>query len=280
MQHWRNGGKKRYWSRKNKSPPMKLSLVPAMAGLEWVRLGVRTFWRRPLPLTALFFAMTLVLSLLSHLPLIGTPVALALLPTVTQIMMLAAVTVHQGHPPSWHLGGRRLWPLLLLGLLYALCFFTVMALSSLMDGGQFALTYLGEQEITTEMAQSDEFRRAAGLALLLLLPLSITFWHAPGLVYWLDTPPIKALFFSLVACVRNVRAFVVYALAWAALLLGAGMAVSMLASLLTILGLEQAISQALIFLSLLVISAMFSTSVVFTLRACFEPPKPEGIQLP
>jgi len=259
---------------------MKLCLVPAIAGLEWVRLGLRTFWRRPVPLTALFLAMMLGMSLLSYLPLIGTPVTLVLLPTVTQIMMLAAVTVHQGHPPSWQLGGQRLGPLLALGVVYALCFLAVMALSSLMDGGQFALTYLGEQELTQEIADSSEFRSAAGVALLLLFPLTIAFWHAPGLVYWLDTPPVKALFFSLVACLRNVRAFIVYTLAWIALLLGAGMVVSFCATLLHAVGLGNAVSHTLVFLSLMVMSAMFCTSIVFTLRACFDPPKPETVQVP
>jgi len=252
---------------------MRLCIVPAIAGLEWVRLGLRTFWRRPLPLTALFFAITLAMSLLSQLPLIGTPVTLALLPTVTQIMMLAAVTAHQGHPPSWQLGGQRLKPLLLLGVLYALCFLLVMALASLLDGGQFAQTYLGQQELTPEMLESVEFRGAAGLALLLSIPLSSTFWHAPGLVYWLDIPPIKALFFSLVACMRNLRAFLVYALAWLTLLSGAGVVVSLLATSLAAVGLEPAVSQALVFLSLITMSTMFCTSIVFTLRACFEPPQ-------
>jgi len=250
---------------------MKLRIVPALAGLEWVRLGLRTFWRCPLPLTALFFTLMLLMTLLSQLPLLGTPLALALLPTVTQIMMLAAVAIQQGHAPSWQLGRQRLGPLLALGALYALCFLAVMALSSVMDGGQFAQTYLNGQKITEEMAESAEFHHAAGLALFLYIPLSITFWHAPGLVYWLHVSPIKALFFSLIACVRNLRAFVVYVLVWTALLLGAGMVVSLVATLLTAMGVAAVWSQTLLLLSLIMLSAMFFTSIVFTLRACFEP---------
>jgi len=255
---------------------MKLCIVPALAGLEWVRLGLRTFWQRPWPLTALFFALTLGMSLLSQLPWIGTPAALALLPTVTQIMMLAAVAVHQGHPPSWQLGSQRLKPLLILGVLYALCFLAVIGISSLVDGGLFAQMYLGEQELTQETLHSAEFRQAAGLTLLFYIPLSITFWHAPGLVYWLHVPPIKALFFSWVACVRNVRAFLVYALAWGALLLGVGMGMSLLDILLRALGLRAIVGQMLFSLSLLAMSSMFCTSIVFTLRSCFEPPQTAG----
>ena len=34
---------------------MKLHIVPARTGLEWVRLGIRVFWRQPMALAALFF---------------------------------------------------------------------------------------------------------------------------------------------------------------------------------------------------------------------------------
>jgi len=253
---------------------MKLCIVPASAGLEWVRLGLRTFWRRPLPLTALFLFITLGLSLLSHIPLVGAPVALALLPAVAQVMMLAAVAVHQGQTPSLQLGRQRLGPLLILGSLYALCFLAVLGISCLVDGGEFAHTYLGGAELTQEMAESAEFRQAAGLTLLFYIPLSIAFWHAPGLVYWLHIPPVKALFFSLVACVRNLRAFAVYALVWVAVLSGASIGISFIVALLDALGGGAAVGKTLMFLSLIVLSAMFFTSMVFTLRACFEPPQP------
>jgi len=44
------------------------------------------------------------------------------------------------------------------------------------------------------------------------IPGAMMFWFAPVLVAWHDIPPIKALFFSWTACVRNFRAFVVYGL--------------------------------------------------------------------
>lgn len=43
------------------------------------------------------------------------------------------------------------------------------------------------------------------------LPLSLVFWHAPALVYWHDMPPIKGMFFSIIACLRNFWAFTVFA---------------------------------------------------------------------
>ncbi len=39
-------------------------------------------------------------------------------------------------------------------------------------------------------------------------------WFAPALVHWHAMSPAKALFFSFFACLRNWRAFAVYALGW------------------------------------------------------------------
>ena len=55
---------------------MKLHIVPARAGLEWVRLGIRVFWRQPMALAALFFMTMAAMSLATMLPLIGPAVAL------------------------------------------------------------------------------------------------------------------------------------------------------------------------------------------------------------
>ena len=44
---------------------MKLNIVPARTGIEWVKLGVKTFLKQPLALTGLFFmymAVVLVIS--------------------------------------------------------------------------------------------------------------------------------------------------------------------------------------------------------------------------
>ena len=36
---------------------MKLNIVPARTGLQWVKLGLRTFMQQPFALTALFFLL-------------------------------------------------------------------------------------------------------------------------------------------------------------------------------------------------------------------------------
>lgn len=258
---------------------MKLHIVPARTGLEWTRLGIRVFWRQPMALAALFFLTMAAMSLATLLPLVGPALALALLPSATLAMMVAAADAAQGRFPTpalllvaFRTSRQRLRHMAVLGALYAVGFLAVMGISALVDDGQFARVYLGGAPLTPELAQSAEFQSAMWLSLALYLPLSLLFWHAPGLVHWHDVPPVKALFFSIVACLRNIGAFTVYGLAWTGVFLGAGLVVSVLMALAAAAGLGQATAGGIMVGTALMLAAMFFTSVVFTFRDSFEPP--------
>ena len=259
---------------------MKLNIVPARTGLQWVREGLRVFRRQPLALSALFFLSMAAMSLATVLPLIGPAVALALLPSATLAMMAAAAEASQGRAPTpallliaFRTGRQRMRAMLMLGALYAVCFLVVMGLSALIDGGQYAQVYLGGTPLTREMAESGDFQAAAWLSLALYLPLSLLFWHAPGLVHWHNVPPVKALFFSIVACLRNLGAFAVYGLAWTGVFLGVVLVVSLLLSLLAAAGLGTGLASGVMMTTALLLAAMFFTSVVFSFRDCFSAPE-------
>jgi hypothetical protein len=64
-------------------------------------------------------------------------------------------------------------------------------------------------------------------SLLLYLPLSLLFWHAPGLVHWHSIPPAKALFFSFIACWRNLTAFAVFFLSWMGVFIATGLVLAL-----------------------------------------------------
>lgn len=258
---------------------MKLHIVPASTGMAWVKLGIRTFWKQPMALAALFFMTMAAMSLASLLPLIGPAVALMLLPSATLAMMVAAAQASQGRFPTpavllvaFRTGQQRLRDMLVLGALYAGGFLAVMGLSALLDGGQFASVYLGGATLTKEVAEDPAFQRAMWLAMVLYLPLSLLFWHAPGLVHWHSVPPVKALFFSIVACVRNFGAFLVYGLGWLGVFMLGGLVVALVSALLTAAGLAGAAAGGIMVGAALMMAAMFFTSVVFTFRDSFEPP--------
>ena len=264
---------------------MKLHLVPARTGLQWVRLGIRAFWRQPMALAALFFMAMAAMSIATMVPLIGPALALALLPSATLAMMVAAAEAMQGHFPTptvllaaFRTGREQLRSMLALGALYAVGFLGVIALSALVDGGQFAKVYLGHAPLSRELAEEPSFQAAMWLAMALYLPLSLLFWHAPGLVYWHKVPPVKALFFSIVACVRNFWAFTVFGFAWLGVFLIAGLVVALATGLLIgVLG--AGFAAGIMMAAAMLLAAMFFTSVVFTFRDCFEPPDSAGTSL-
>nr|WP_315464109.1 BPSS1780 family membrane protein [uncultured Rhodoferax sp.] len=257
---------------------MKLQIVPARQGLVWFKQGVRTFLKQPLAFTGLFFIFMATISLLSLLPVIGTPIALALLPAATLGLMAATEIADKGKFPmpqvliaGFRAGKERLRSMVVLGVLYAVGFILLMGISATIDGGQFARVYLLGGELSPEVVLQDDFQTAALVAMLLYLPLSLLFWHAPALVHWHGITPVKSLFFSAVTCLRNFGAFTVFGMVWMAAFLGVATGVAIVVSL---LGNVELINAILLPLGL-AMAAMFYTSFYFTYRDCFGTPPQE-----
>ncbi len=252
---------------------MKLNIVPARQGLYWARQGARTFRQQPLALASLFLVFMVLMSVISLLPYLGTVLVLGLLPTATLGFMVITRESTGGQFPSpallakaLRVGQQEARSLVILGLLYALGFLAVMGLGALLDGGLFARFYLAGDKISRAQMAQPEFQQALWMTTALNLPLSLLFWHAPALVHWHQVPPIKALFFSLVACVRNLGAYLVFGLTW----LLAFMLVSQVMMLLVaaLAGMDAALATLLPLASLF--TALIFTSLYYTFDACFR----------
>ena len=253
---------------------MKLHLVPARQGVVWVRQGIQAFFRQPLALIGLFFMFMAVMSVATLIPYVGAVLALALLPAATLGLMAAARETTLGKFPmplilvsAFRAGRQRMRAMMVLGLLYATGFLVVMGISALFDGGQFASLYLVGGSITESMLSSGGFLTAMWVAMALYLPLSILFWHAPGLVHWYGVSPVKSLFFSAVACLRNIGAYTVYSLVWMGIFLLGGLLVAVLAGL---SGSATLVASVMLPLALLIV-AMFFASIYFTFNDSFLP---------
>jgi len=254
---------------------MQLHIVPARQGALWVKLGIQTFFKQPLALSGLFFLFIMGMSLLSMVPKLGNILALALLPGATLGLMAATKEASNGKFPmptvlisAFRAGQQQLRAMLMLGGLYAVGFLLILALSAAVDGGQFAKLYLVGGSLTAEMLQAGDFQAATLLSMALYMPLSLLFWHAPALVHWHGISPVKSLFFSLVACMRNFWAFTVFSLVWLGVFIAMGMLVT---SIVAIFGSAEMVASAL-FPSVLLMTAMFFTSIYFTFRDSFEVP--------
>ena len=258
---------------------MMLQLVPARAGAGWVKLGMRTFLRQPLALTGLFFLFMTAMTLISKLPLVGVAVAMVLLPGGTLGLMAATREATQGRFPmpamlitGFRAGAVELKAMLVLGAMYAVGFLVALGASWMVDGGDFARVYLGGESPAAEAMMAPAFQGAMWVFIAIHLPVSLLFWHAPALVHWHGMAPLKSVFFSFVACLRNVRALLVFGLTWVLVLMLGLLAVTLLVAL---VGLGE--NAGSLFLPvLLLLAAMFFCSLYFSFRDTFETPKPEA----
>ena len=251
---------------------MKLNIVTPKTGAEWVRGGVRTFFKQPLALGGLFFLFMGVISVITMVPMVGGALALAALPAATLGLMQASAMAAAGTFPmpkvlftAFIHGAAKRQAMLHLGALYTVAFLLVVGLTVLIDGGQFAKVYLFGEPVTMEMIESDGFYTAMWVGTLMYIPLGAMFWHAPALVFWNDVSPAKSLFFSMAACWKNKGAMVVYMGCWFVLFALASLVIVTIASALA--G-PQMIGALVAPLGML-LASMFFASIYATYRDSF-----------
>jgi len=247
---------------------MKLNIVPARTGITWVKLGIRTFFKQPLALAGLFFLYMAAATLASLIPFVGVVLALAIVPAATLGLMAATLEATKGRFPmpailvsAFRAGQQRGRAMLVLGFLYAAACLLIVSIVPLFV----------DAPVSRESALSPGMQGVMLLVMVLYLPVSVLFWHAPALVHWHGVTPVKSLFFSAVVCWRNAGAYLVFGAAWMVVLLLTGVVVTLLAGLLA----SPEAAAALIMPVALLMAAMFSTSIYFTFEGSFEASPPE-----
>ena len=247
---------------------MKLNIVPARTGIQWVKLGVQTFFKQPLALAGLFFMYMVAVLVLSQLPVIGVLLGGMLVPAATLGLMAATEEATKGRFPmpsvllsAFRAGRQRVRAMLVLGVVYTVSSMLVTMLAGVLAGNPApAPTPPGGAE--TAAASIDA---GVVIALLLHVPLFVLFWHAPALVHWHGVSPAKSLFFSAVACLRNLGAFLMYGLAWTGVFLAVALVLGTLGLMLG----GDAVARSVMMPVALLMAAMFSTSIYFTFRDSF-----------
>lgn len=212
---------------------MQARRLPAARGAFWLFEGVRLFRSNPPLITALTIVYLLVVQVFAVvMPGIGPILLPLLLPVMTLIVANGCRLVDLNRRPDKagllhgliNPGGN--FPAMLrLGGLQLLGALLVILLSMLLNDGSDPLSApltlpetpnMGEgQGAPANGTAADAAAQAALLGrmmevLLLAAPLIVAFWFAPFLVGWDRVGPVKALFFSTVASLRNWRAMLVF----------------------------------------------------------------------
>ncbi len=271
---------------------MRLRVVPARTGAQWVREGLRLFFKQPLACAGLFFVFLAFGQLASFVPVAGDFVALLVVPAFTVCMMAASRTVEAGRfpMPGLVLTAFRTSPantraMLVLGALYAGAVLLIIGFAALANDGANVGDLLAAKgiqldpeslpEAMKDPALQEAMRARMRQMLLtsaLYLPVLVLFWHAPALVHWYRVPIVKSLFFSAVGVLRNLGAYIVYFMGWMLVSMVAWMGVMMVAGMLGNMGIAAAGLQAV----LLTTAVMTMVSLWPTFRDCFEADEAEA----
>jgi hypothetical protein len=252
---------------------MKLRVVPASQGLQWVKNGIAVCARQPWGFLSLLGLVVTSTILLSALPLIGAVLIVGAMPMIWMAFMLASRRV---------LSDKRITPLLIgellktsdarkrwlkLGSIYAGALFLVVALGLILGPGPSAFVEALDKTQPTESPLDNAVVLKSMLVwAALALPVSLVFWHTPALVYWGRVPVGKALFFSAVASWRNLSAFAVYGGCWVALQVAVGAVIQVLT---LVIPSPTLMTVTAVMASMWVLSAFYA-SLYFSVVDCFE----------
>jgi len=245
---------------------VKLNIVPARTGIQWVKLGVRTFFRQPLGLTGLVFMYLASLLLLTAIPPWGLAAPL-LMPATTLGMLVAAQRVDGGSfpMPSVLFSGFRAGKpctrgLLVLGLVHMAAWGSILLVLQAVFPGP--LVQLNDAAAGT--APTAKVSPAFSVAAILSPLIFFLFSFAPALVYWHAVTPAKSLFFSLVAFWRNLGAFITFGASWFLFLAVLSLVLGLVAG-----GNVNLLLQILAPLALICFYAMLFASLYFAFRDTF-----------
>jgi hypothetical protein len=168
-----------------------------------------------------------MLVVISVVPLIGQPIASLLMPVFSLGVLNTCRAIDEGRkagPDILFSGFQQNLPgLVTIGGIYLVGSLVALFLTSLADGGTLMQVMTGAGKLDPEATDRPGFTFALVIAVVLSTPVMMAYWFAPILAGWGNLTAPKAMFFSFVACLRNWRPFLAYAIAlmlFAALLPG------------------------------------------------------------
>jgi len=268
---------------------MKLLTVAPRQGAQWLKRGIAVFLRAPLSFAWLLMAFVLVgLLVAGLLPVVGLVVVAASPPLLSLGFMIATRRLADGGTAPgfsvfiepFRVPRRQLIAMLELCAAYALLLGLIIWLSHALSGGKL-LVAPGSGVIDVEQlmarVRDPDINRAILIGSVLVMLLSVPFWHAPALVHWAQQGVGQALFSSTLACWRNRGALGVYGLA----LIGLNVVVSWLATIPILLLDSVAVAMFAGVLANIALWSVFYASLYFTFADSFAdteaPPQATGM---
>ncbi len=199
--------------------------LPARTGWEWLKQGVGLFRKQPAALTTLLFANILFSIGLSAVPILGSVLAVVLIPSFTMAFMQACLMIENGDrvTPAVLLTGFRqpaLAALCKLGLVYLAVSLLMMVITRLAIPPEVIMQMMPRPDAKTPPTIQTSHMLALLGVFLLDVAVLVTLCFAAPLTYWKHMGPGKATFYSFFAVIRTARPFLVLLAAWFAIFFG------------------------------------------------------------
>ncbi|WP_413672550.1 BPSS1780 family membrane protein [Massilia cellulosiltytica] len=199
--------------------------LPARTGWEWLKQGMGLFRKQPAALTTLLFANILFSIGLSAVPILGSVLAVILIPSFTMAFMQACLMIENGDrvTPAVLLTGFRqpaLVALCKLGLVYLAVSLLMMVITRLAIPPEVIMQMMPRPDAKTPPNVQTSHMLALFGVFLLDVAVLVTLCFAAPLTYWKHMGPGKATFYSFFAVIRTARPFLVLLAAWFGIFFG------------------------------------------------------------
>ena len=199
--------------------------LPARTGWEWLKQGMGLFRKQPAALTTLLFANILFSIGLSAVPILGSVLAVILIPSFTMAFMQACLMIENGDrvtPAVLLTGFRRpaLVALCKLGLVYLGVSLLMMVITRLAIPPEVIMQMMPRPDAKTPPTIQTSHMLALFGVFLLDVAVLVTLCFAAPLTYWKHMGPGKATFYSFFAVIRTARPFLVLLAAWFGIFFG------------------------------------------------------------
>lgn len=196
-----------------------MTRLPARTGWEWIRQGFDLFRQQPGSLAFLFLGYMTIMFAIGVVPLAGQILPVVLIPVFAAAFMQAAAAIDRGERalPTLIMTGFRkpvFGQLFKLGLVYLVVAVVAVGSTALVDGGTFWKLMTGQLDPRSETARTAALGMPLLLAVTIYIPAAMAFAFAAPLILWQQMGVAKSVFYSFFAVLRNLRAFVVFALSW------------------------------------------------------------------
>ena len=185
--------------------------VDAGRGVAWTSDGWALFRQAPLPWVGLSLVGIVIFIVLAFVPLVGQLATWLLSIVFGGGIMLGCRALDRGQELTvGHLFAgfqSHLSPLLVIGAIYLGAMLLLVLIASLVGGGALIAGVWGGAD---PGAATGTFLLAILVFLLLLVPVAMAVWFAPGLATLNDLAPVEAMKLSFAGCLRNIVPFLVY----------------------------------------------------------------------